>query len=119
MVDQRLHRLYGSLNDLNEISISADTIQLIVAILKEFISEVVRGSLISKEQELRLKGALKVWKYNQNEVCIAIPPDTLRLITDFSWLDNCRECQGDFEIHGDRPFELERLFCGAGRRGRQ
>ena len=68
VVDQRLHRLYGSLNDLNEISISADTIQLIVAILKEFISEVVRGSLISKEQELRLKGTLKVWKYNQNEV---------------------------------------------------
>ena len=76
MVDQCLHRLYGSLNDsigpTFEVSISADTIQLMVAILKEFISEVVRGSLISKEQEIRLKGTLKVWKYNQNEVCIAI-----------------------------------------------
>jgi hypothetical protein len=76
VVDQRLHRLYGSLNGLtrpsHEVSISADTIQFLVAILKEFISEVVRGSLISKEQEIRLKGTLKVWKYNQNEVCIAI-----------------------------------------------
>lgn len=65
--------MYGLLNDSsNEVSISADTIQLIVAIIKEFISEVVCGSLISKEQEIRLKGTLKAWKYNQNEVCIAI-----------------------------------------------
>ena len=90
MVDQRLHRLYGSLNDStrpsNEVSISADTIQLVVAIVKEFISEVVRGSLISKEQEIRLKGTLKVWKYNQNEVCIAIRIsllDAMRLLTFF------------------------------------
>ena len=65
-------------------SISADTIQLVVAILKEFISEVVRGSLISKEQEIRLKGTLKVWKHNQNEVCIAIricPLDPMRSLT--------------------------------------
>jgi hypothetical protein len=76
VVDQRLRRLYGSLNGLTrpsyEVSISADTIQLLFAILKEFISEVVRGSLISKEQEIRTKGTLKVWKYNQNEVYIAI-----------------------------------------------
>lgn len=73
VVNQRLHRMYGLLNDSsNEVSISADTIQLIVAIIKEFISEVVCGSLISKEQEIRLKGTLKAWKYNQNEVCIAI-----------------------------------------------
>lgn len=68
----RLMRMYPTLNDLtrpsSEVSISADTIQLLVAIVKEFISEVVRGSLISKEQELRLKGALKVWKYDQEEV---------------------------------------------------
>ena len=85
MVDQCLHRLNGSLHDsTNEVSISADTIQLVVAIVKEFISEVVRGSLISKEQEIRLKGTLKVWKYNQNEVCIAIricPLDAMRLLT--------------------------------------
>ena len=88
MLDRRLHRLYGSLNELtspsNDVSISADTIQLIVAILKEFVSEVIRGSLISKEQEVRLKGTLKVWKYNQNEVCIAIricPLDMMRLLT--------------------------------------
>lgn len=78
VVNQRLYRVYGSLDDDDltrpsyEVSISADTIQLIVAILKEFISDVVRGSLISKEQEIRLKGTLKVWRYNQNEVCIAI-----------------------------------------------
>ena len=70
------NRIYGSPNDLtkpsHEASISADTIQLVVAIVKEFISEVVRSSLISKEQEIRSKGTLKVWKYNQNEVCIFV-----------------------------------------------
>jgi hypothetical protein len=85
VVDQRLHRLYGSLNDLTGPSyISADTIRLIFAILKEFVSEVVRGSLISKEQEIRLKSTLKVWTYNKNEVCIAIQIcslDMMRLLT--------------------------------------
>jgi hypothetical protein len=62
VVDQRFHRLHSLLNDLTyEVSISADTIQLMVAILKEFIAEVVRGCLISKEQEIRLKSTLKVW----------------------------------------------------------
>jgi hypothetical protein len=45
--------VYGSLNVLTgpiyEVSILADTMQLIVAILKEFVYEVVRGSLISRE----------------------------------------------------------------------
>jgi len=69
------NRLYSSAEDLPrpsyEVSISADTIHLLVAILTKFISDVVRSSLISKEQEIRLKGALKVWKYDQ-DVCIAI-----------------------------------------------
>lgn len=85
VVDQSFYRLYGSLTGPSyEVSISADTIQLIVAIIKEFVSEVVRGSLISKEQEIRLKSTLKVWKYNQNEVCIAIqicPLDMMTLLT--------------------------------------
>ena len=88
VVDQCLYRLYGSLNDMTgpsyEVSISADTIQLIVDILKEFVSEVVRGSLISKEQEIRLKSTLKVWKYNQHEVCIAIQTCSLDMMALFT-----------------------------------
>jgi hypothetical protein len=38
--------------------------------LKDFTFEVVRGFLTSKDQEIGLKGALKVWKYDQNEVYI-------------------------------------------------
>ena len=67
---------------------SADTVQLIVAILKEFVSEVVRGSLISKEQEVRLKSTLKVWRHDQNKVYIAIricPLDTMKFLTLESW----------------------------------
>lgn len=71
VVDQHSHRLYGSLNNSSHgVSISADTIQLLAAILKKFVSEIVRGSLLCKEQEIRLKSASKVWKYDQKEVCI-------------------------------------------------
>ena len=41
-------------------SISADAVQLVIAILKKKISEVIRGSMTSKEQEIYLKGILKV-----------------------------------------------------------
>ena len=76
MVDQHFHRVYGLPNDLKrpsfEVSISGNTIQLLVVILKEFVSEVVCASLISKEQEVSLKGASKVWKYDHKEVCVTI-----------------------------------------------
>ena len=82
-----LHRSFGSLNNLTrpvyETTISADTIQLLVAIVTEFTSQVVRGTLISKEQEIRLKGTLKVWKYDQKEVCVTIQIhllDTMKLV---------------------------------------
>ena len=56
----------------HEASISVDTIKLLVAVLQNFISEVSHGSLVSKEQEICLKGALKVWKYDQTEIWFAI-----------------------------------------------
>ncbi|KAF8804677.1 hypothetical protein BYT27DRAFT_7143352 [Phlegmacium glaucopus] len=78
----QLMRLYSSVEDstrpLIEVSITADTIHLLVAILREFISNVVRGLLISKEQEIRLKGALKVWKYDQEEITVENVRETLK-----------------------------------------
>ncbi|KDR75884.1 hypothetical protein GALMADRAFT_248628 [Galerina marginata CBS 339.88] len=68
----RLLRLYTSIHeptvDVDHVSISADTIQLLVSITTEFVSEVVRRSIITKEQEIRQKRGLKVWKYDQDEI---------------------------------------------------
>ncbi|KAF8161103.1 hypothetical protein B0H34DRAFT_699506 [Crassisporium funariophilum] len=70
----RLMRLYSSLNDstraLNNIAISTDTIQLLISMITEFTSEVIRRAVVSKEQEVRLKGRTKVWKYDQTEISV-------------------------------------------------
>ena len=36
--------------------------------MKEFVSEIVRRAIVLKEQEIRLKAKLKVWKYDPEEV---------------------------------------------------
>lgn len=53
---------------LDAVSISAHTIQLFADITKEFVSEVMRRAVITKEQEVRLKRTMKVWKYERDEV---------------------------------------------------
>jgi hypothetical protein len=54
---------------------------------------VIHGSLISKEQEICLKGALKIWKYDQKEVCFAtrICPLVTDLIHGQKTIENVRE----------------------------
>ncbi|KAF8973260.1 hypothetical protein BDZ97DRAFT_1722449 [Flammula alnicola] len=68
----RLMRLYNpvsnSMGPLELVSISADTVQLLVSITTEFVSEIVRRAVITKEQEIRLKGNMKVWKYDKDEI---------------------------------------------------
>ncbi|PPQ67300.1 hypothetical protein CVT25_005884 [Psilocybe cyanescens] len=69
---RRLLRLYASLDesprDLNDISISAQTIQLMFRITKEFVYKIIRHAIITKEQEIRLKRSLRVWKYDRDEI---------------------------------------------------
>jgi len=53
---------------LETVSISAETVGLLVSITKDFISESIRRIIISKELEARLKREMKVWKYDRGEV---------------------------------------------------
>jgi len=53
---------------LETVSISAETIGLLVSITKDFISETIGRIIISKELEVRLKREMKVWKYDRGEV---------------------------------------------------
>jgi len=68
----RLLKLYNSFDDptrpFNTISISAGCIQLLQEITGEFVSDIVRRAITMKEQEIRLKGTLKVWKYDPEEI---------------------------------------------------
>ncbi|KAF8906524.1 hypothetical protein CPB84DRAFT_395944 [Gymnopilus junonius] len=68
----RLMRLYYSVHESNadadDASISADTISFLVTIITEFVSEAIRRVIITKEQEIRLKRELKVWKYDRDEI---------------------------------------------------
>ncbi|KAH9485386.1 hypothetical protein JR316_0002294 [Psilocybe cubensis] len=68
----RLLRLFASLNKsprkLDDVSISTQSIQLMVNITKEFVSELIRHAIITKEQEIRMKRSLRVWKYDRDEI---------------------------------------------------
>ncbi|KAF9475540.1 hypothetical protein BDN70DRAFT_883595 [Pholiota conissans] len=70
----RLMRLHSSVHDpegsLDSISISGHTIRLFVDITREFVAEVVRRTVIAKEQEIRLKRTMKVWKYERDEITL-------------------------------------------------
>jgi hypothetical protein len=57
-----------SLEDVKNISISADCVQFLREIVKEFVSAIIQRAIVMKEQEVRLKGKLKVWKYHSDEV---------------------------------------------------
>jgi len=50
------------------ISISVECIQLLREMVKEFSSKIIQRAIIMKEQEIRLKADLKVWKYDRQEV---------------------------------------------------
>ena len=50
------------------VSISVECTQLLKEMIKEFLSKVIQCVIIMKEQEIRLKASLKVWKYDQEEV---------------------------------------------------
>lgn len=67
-----LGSLFNSLNDpttpFETVDISAETINLLVSVAKDFVSEIIRRAIITKELEVRLKGKIKVWKYDQDEV---------------------------------------------------
>ncbi|KIM40121.1 hypothetical protein M413DRAFT_28645 [Hebeloma cylindrosporum] len=64
--------LFNSLNgptaSLETVDISAETITLLVSIAKDFVSEIIRRAIITKEFEVRLKRKIKVWKYDRDEV---------------------------------------------------
>jgi len=64
--------------------------------VKEFVSEIVRHAIVLKEQEIRLKAKLKVWKYDPEEVKLLF-----YFIIPFSpcaVLDFCGKCRGMFEV---------------------
>lgn len=58
----------GPSNSADTSSISADTVHLLSAIVVEFVSELIRRAIITKEQEIRLKQSLPIWKYDKYEV---------------------------------------------------
>ncbi|KAG6837738.1 hypothetical protein H0H93_003540 [Arthromyces matolae] len=49
-------------------AISADTIRLLTAILKEFTTELVHKAIISREQELSTKGGIKVYHQTREDI---------------------------------------------------
>lgn len=49
-------------------AISISALRMMNVLLKQFIMDVVRCLIITKEQENRLKGKLKVWKNDEEEV---------------------------------------------------
>ena len=49
--------------------ISAQSIHLFHAITEEFVSEMVCRTIVSKEQEIRMKRTMPVWKYEAKKVC--------------------------------------------------
>lgn len=69
-------RLNNSLNvpsrKRDAISISIECIQLLRELIKEFSSYVIQQAIIMKEQEIRLKADLKVWKYDRQEVLFSL-----------------------------------------------
>ncbi|KJA19907.1 hypothetical protein HYPSUDRAFT_842557 [Hypholoma sublateritium FD-334 SS-4] len=68
----RLLRLFNSINDPESspdtVSISARTIQLFSDVTREFLSEIIRRAVVTKEQEIRMKRMMPVWKYERDEV---------------------------------------------------
>lgn len=56
-------------------SISVSCVPLLKEVVKEFVSEIVRRAIILKEQEIRLKAKLKVWKYDPEEVKFLLLPN--------------------------------------------
>jgi hypothetical protein len=64
--------VFNSLNDpttsLETVDISAEIINLLVSVAKDFVSEIIRRAIITKELEVRLKRKIKVWKYDRDEV---------------------------------------------------
>ncbi|KAF9566755.1 hypothetical protein CPC08DRAFT_703723 [Agrocybe pediades] len=65
---RRLFRLLHLLDGNGQVSVSTHTMLLASGILKEFVSEIVRRVIITKEQEIRLKRSLKIWKYDRDEI---------------------------------------------------
>lgn len=65
-------RLFNSINDpensLDTVSISARTIQLFGDVTRDFLSEIIRRTVVTKEQEIRMKRMMPVWKYERDEV---------------------------------------------------
>jgi hypothetical protein len=76
-VSHTLSRLFKSFDGPTEpagtSSISTDTLHLLSTILVEFVSELIRRAIVSKEQEIRLKQSLPIWKYDKYEVRIVKP----------------------------------------------
>ena len=52
--------------------ISADTIRLLTTIIEEFTSEVVHRTIISREQDKKMKGDIKVYGRIHDEVCVKL-----------------------------------------------
>lgn len=72
----RLMNLFRSGYDFDKagaaVAISDDTIRLLTSIAVEFTTELVHLSMTSREQERSVKGNLKVWRQNHEEVRFGI-----------------------------------------------
>lgn len=70
--------MFNSLDEsprnLDAVSISADSIRILINITTEFVSEVIHRAIITKEQEIRLKQSIKVWRYDRDEVSLFDSP---------------------------------------------
>lgn len=81
---EHVNRLYYSVHESNvdadDASISADAIRFLGTVTTEFVSEIIRRVIITKEQEIRLKRELKVWKYDPDEVLLYFELSVLLLM---------------------------------------
>ncbi|KAF9049754.1 hypothetical protein BJ165DRAFT_1525088 [Panaeolus papilionaceus] len=61
-------------------AISISALRMMNVLLKQFIMDVVRCLIITKEQENRLKGKLKVWKNDEEEITVENVAECLQVL---------------------------------------
>lgn len=66
---QRLYRSGYESNAASEnASISVHTIRLLTAVVVEHTTEAIHKAVIVQEQETKIKGKIKVWRHDHDEV---------------------------------------------------
>ncbi|PPQ98616.1 hypothetical protein CVT24_003949 [Panaeolus cyanescens] len=61
-------------------TISLSALRMLSSLLKQFVSDVVRSLVTTKEQENILKGKLKVWKNHEEEISVANVVECLQVL---------------------------------------